>query len=42
VIDRPRVVAITNENPDWPDVDKRYADETWNLLLAALDEEGYT
>jgi D-alanine-D-alanine ligase len=42
VVDRPRVVAITNENPDWPDLDKQYADETWNMLLAALDAEGYT
>lgn len=39
---RPRIVAMTNENPDWPDLDKQYGDETWNLLLEGLAEEGYT
>ena len=36
----PKVVAITNENPEWPDLDKQYADETWEPLLAALAAEG--
>jgi D-alanine-D-alanine ligase len=39
---RPKVVAITNENPDWPDLDKQHADEMWQLLLDGLDEQGYT
>jgi len=39
---RPRIVAITNENPDWPEVDKQEADEAWAALLAGLDQEGYT
>ena len=38
----PHIVAITNENPDWPDLDKQYADETWNTLLQAFDEQGLT
>jgi D-alanine-D-alanine ligase len=36
----PNILAITNENPDWPDLDKQYADETWNALLKAFDEQG--
>lgn len=39
---RPNVVAITNENPDWPELDKQHADEMWQLLLDGLDEQGYT
>ncbi len=39
---KPLIVAISNENPDWPDLDKRYADEMWHMLLNGLDEEGYT
>ena len=39
---RPNVVAITNENPDWPELDKRHADEMWQLLLDGLEEQGYT
>jgi D-alanine-D-alanine ligase len=39
---RPRIVAITNENPDWPELDKQYADEMWQLLLEGLEQEGYT
>ena len=38
----PRIVALTNENPAWPELDKQYADEMWHLLLQGLDEEGYT
>lgn len=39
---RPSIIAITNEGPDWSDLDKAYGDETWNELLAGLDEEDYT
>jgi D-alanine-D-alanine ligase len=39
---RPSIIAITNEGPDWSDLDKAYGDETWNELLAGLDEEHYT
>jgi D-alanine-D-alanine ligase len=39
---RPGIIAISNENPAWPDLDKRYADEAWQLLLGGLAEEGYT
>lgn len=39
---RPNIVAITNENPDWPDLDKQYGDETWQQLLDGLDEEAFT
>jgi D-alanine-D-alanine ligase len=38
----PKIVSITNENPEWPDLDKGYADETWTLLIDGLAEEGYT
>lgn len=38
----PQIVAITNENPDWPDIDKVYADEMWQPLLEGLKQEGYT
>ncbi len=39
---RPQVVAITNENPEWSDLDKVYADEMWQPLLEGLEQEGYT
>jgi D-alanine-D-alanine ligase len=38
----PSIIAITNEGPDWSDLDKAYGDETWTLLLAGLEEEHYT
>lgn len=38
---RPRVVAITNESPDWPAVDKYYADALWDLLIKSLQQLGY-
>ena len=38
---RPKVVAITNENPDWPEADKREADDAWSVLLTGLEQEGY-
>ena len=37
--DTPKILAITNENPEWPAIDKQYADDTWNGLLAAFDEQ---
>jgi D-alanine-D-alanine ligase len=39
---RPNIIAISNENPAWSDLDKQYADEAWHLLLVGLAEEGYT
>ena len=30
---RPKIVAITNEGPDWSDLDKQYGDEMWHMLL---------
>jgi D-alanine-D-alanine ligase len=39
---KPNVVVVNNENPDWPDLDKQYADEMLELLHAGLEEEGYT
>ena len=39
---RPRIVAIANEDPGWPEADKQQADEAWDELLAGLDQEGYT
>ena len=39
---RPKIVAITNENPDWPEADKQEADGAWNVLLTGLEQEGYT
>ena len=39
---RPKIVAITNESPDWSPLDIQYADETWSLLLEAFDEAGFT
>jgi D-alanine-D-alanine ligase len=38
----PQIVAITNENPDWPELDKVYADELGQLLRKGLAQEGYT
>lgn len=37
----PKIIAITNENPDWSDLDKKYADEMWHPLLEGLKNEGY-
>jgi D-alanine-D-alanine ligase len=39
---RPKVIALTNENPEWPDLDKSYADEMWQLLIQGLEQQGYT
>jgi D-alanine-D-alanine ligase len=35
-------VAITNENPGWPEADKQQAEDAWQALLTALDEAGYS
>lgn len=37
----PKVVAISNESPDWTPLDIQYADETWHHLLNALAGAGY-
>jgi D-alanine-D-alanine ligase len=39
---RPRIVAISNEDPSWPEADKEHAEETWRALLNGLAEEGYS
>ena len=39
---RPNVIALGNVNPAWPDIDKVYANQAWQLLLRSLDDEGYT
>jgi len=39
---KPKIVAITNENPDWPAGDRQDADAAWSVLLDALHHEGYT
>jgi D-alanine-D-alanine ligase len=41
-LSKPRIVAIANEDPDWPPADKQRADDAWDTLLAGLDHEGYT
>jgi len=38
---RANVIALGNENPAWPDIDKAYANEAWQLLLRSLANEGY-
>ncbi len=38
----PKIIAITNEGPDWSTLDKLYADESWYMLLQGFEEEGYT
>src|SRR5262245_1678533 len=38
----PKIIAITNESPEWTAEDKADADETWNLLLDGLQSEGHT
>lgn len=39
---KPKIIAITNENPDWPELDKGYGDEMWHLLIEGLEQERYT
>ena len=38
----PKIVAITNESPEWSIEDKLDADDTWHLLLDGLRSEGHT
>ena len=38
---KPPVAVISNENPDWPEIDKIYADDQWHLLLSGLESQGY-
>ena len=38
----PKIVAITNESPEWSIEDKLDADDTWHLLLDGLKAEGHT
>jgi len=37
----PRILAITNENPDWLEADRRQGDEAWRALVSGIAEEGY-
>jgi D-alanine-D-alanine ligase len=39
---RPRILAITNENPGWPQADREQADGAWDVLLKGLHQEGYS
>ena len=39
---KPKVVIITNANPEWPEFDKQYADSMQHMLERGLGEEGYT
>lgn len=39
---KPKIIVISNENPDWPDQDKAMADEMWEMLLNGLAQESYT
>jgi D-alanine-D-alanine ligase len=36
----PRILAITNENPAWAEVDKQQGDDAWKALVSGLAEEG--
>jgi D-alanine-D-alanine ligase len=38
---KPKIIAITNESPDWSDLDKLYGDQMWDMLRNGLREEGY-
>jgi len=38
----PKIIAITNESPEWTAEDKADADQTWNLLLDGLKSERHT
>jgi D-alanine-D-alanine ligase len=39
---KPKVIAISNENPEWPESDKAFADKMLGLLTDGLRAEGYT
>ena len=36
-----QIVVVNNENPDWPELDKGYADEMLHMLLDGLVGEGF-
>jgi D-alanine-D-alanine ligase len=38
---RPKVVALSNENPEWTPFDKQWADDMLRMLTDGLREEGY-
>ena len=37
----PRILAITNEDPAWPEADKQQGDDAWQALVSGIAEEGY-
>jgi len=37
----PRILAITNEDPGWPEADKQQGDDAWQALVSGMAEEGY-
>jgi D-alanine-D-alanine ligase len=39
---KPKVIAISNENPAWPESDKAFADKMLGMLTDGLRAEGYT
>jgi len=39
---KPKVIAISNENPAWPESDKALADKMLGMLTDGLRAEGYT
>jgi D-alanine-D-alanine ligase len=39
---KPRVVIVSNANPDWPEFDKQYADGMMAMLCQGLADEGHT
>jgi D-alanine-D-alanine ligase len=38
---RPKIVALSNENPEWTPFDKQWADDMLRMLTDGLREEGY-
>ncbi len=38
---KPKVLVVSNENPDWPDKDKAMANEMWDMMFNGLRQEGY-
>jgi D-alanine-D-alanine ligase len=38
---KPKIVTLSNENPDWPEVDKSFADLMLSMLTDGLRAEGY-
>ena len=37
----PRILAITNEDPGWPEADKQQGNDAWQALTSGMAEEGY-